>query len=321
MLIRRVVPALLTATLCAVSVGAAYGQAYPTKTVRIVTYNPGGSNDLAARIIAQGLTGPLGQPVIVDNRGGGVQPGEVVSKAPSDGYTLLVAGVIYTLGHLLQNAPYDPIRDFEPITMIGISPLVLVVHPSLPVKSVRELIALAKAKPGVLNYATGGQGGATHLATELFKSMAGGLNIVQINYKTAGPAINGLMSGEVGIMFATASAVAPFISSGRSRALAVTSAQPSALAPGLPTVASQGLPGYEFAQFSVIVAPAKTPAPIITRLNQEVVRILSEPDVKQKFLSVGVEVKTTTPEALTAALKAEIAKMGKVIKDAGIKAE
>jgi tripartite-type tricarboxylate transporter receptor subunit TctC len=300
---------------------ASHGQGYPNKPVRIVTYAPGGSNDLAARLIAQGISAPLGQSVIVDNRGGGFVPIETVKNSPADGYTLLVAGVIYTIGPLLQTAPYDPVRDFEPISMLGNSPLVLVVHPSLPVKSVKELIALAKARPGQLNYATGGIGGATHLATELFTSMAGGLKLVQINYRTGGPAVNGLIGGECQLMFATASTVSPHITSGRLRALGVTSTKRSALAPDLATIASTGLPGFESAQFSVIVAPAKTPAAIVSRLNQEVARVLTQPDVKQKFLAAGVEAEPSTPQELTTALKGEITKMGKIIKDAGIKAE
>jgi tripartite-type tricarboxylate transporter receptor subunit TctC len=301
--------------------GATVAQNYPSRPVRIITYGAGGSNDLAARLIAQGIGPSLGQPVVVDNHGSGMVPVELTAKAPPDGYTLLVGGVIFTIGHLLQDTTVDPIRDFEPISEIGISPLVLVVHPSLPANNVKELIALARSKPGVLNYGSTGVSGATHLATELFRSMVGNLNIVEINYKSGAPAINGLMSGEVGLMFVTASTVSQYIKSGRLKALAVTSAEPSQLAPGLPTVAASGVPGYESAQFSVIVAPAKTPAAIITRLNQEVVRAITQPDIKQKFLAIGVEVVASSPQQLTAQLKAEIARMGKVIKEAGIKGE
>jgi tripartite-type tricarboxylate transporter receptor subunit TctC len=321
MLILRYVVWMIPVGLVVLGAGVASGQNYPNKTIRIVTHNPGGSTDVAARIIAQGISGPLGQPVIVDNRGSGILPIELVSKAPADGHTLLVGGVIYTIGHLLQETSYDPVKDFEPISMIGISPQDLVVHPSVPVKTVKELIALAKAKPGVLNYATGGLGGGPHLATELFKSMAGGLNIVRINYKGGPAALNGLIGGETDMLIIGASVVAPLLNSGRLRALAVTSAQPSLLAPGLPTIAASGLPGYESAQFSVIVAPAKTPATIIKLLNQEIVRVLTRPEVKQKFLDVGVEVVASSPEQLGAATRAEIARLDKVIKDAGIKAE
>ncbi len=310
---------LLISAFMAIVSSTSTAQAYPDKTIRIVTYNPGGSNDFAARVIADGISGPLRQPVIVDNRGGGFVPIEIVKNSPPDGYTLLVAGVIYTVGPLLRKAPYDPLKDFAPISKIGSAPLVLVVHPNVPAKSVKQLIALARKEPGVLNYATGGVGGASHLATELFKSMAGGLNIVRIDYKTAAPALVGLMAGECDIMFAAAATAAPNIKSRRLKALAVTSRKPSALAPGLPTVAASGLPGYEFSQFSVMAAPANTPPPIVARLNQEVMRLLSQSDVKQKFLAVGVEAEPTTPQELTADLKEVIASMSNVIREAGIK--
>jgi tripartite-type tricarboxylate transporter receptor subunit TctC len=308
---------IILASIAILIADGSQAQSYPTKPIRIVTFNVGGGNDFTARLIGQGLNRALGQPVIIDNRAGGVIPGEVVAKSAPDGYTLLVAGVIYSIGFLMQDTPYDPLRDFEPISTVGASPLILVVHTSIPVRSVSDLIALAKAKPGQLNYANGGFGGGTHLASELFKTMAGGLNIVRIDYRAAGPAVLGLTAGECGVMFAQSSTVAPFLRSGKLRALGVTSNKPSALAPELPAI-SATLPGFEADYWSLIVAPAKTPASIISMLNREVVRTIEQPDVKQKFLSVGVDANGSTPEQAVDAIKAEIARMSPVIKAAGI---
>ena len=303
--------------------GVASGQNYPSKPIRMVTAEAGGGNDFVARLIAPGLADSLGQQAIVDNRGGagGIIAAEIVAKAAPDGYTLLVyASNIWIIPLLRTHVPYDPVRDFSPITWAARSPNTVVVHPSLPVKSVKELIAFAKARPGALNYGSGGTGATTHLAVELFKAMAK-VNIVRINYKGNAPAIHDLLAGQVQLMFATASLAAPHIRSGRLRALAVTSAQPSALAPGLPTVAASGLPGYESISIYGIFAPAKTPATIITRLNQEMVRILNKADVKEKFLNSGVEPVGSSPEEFAATIKSDMVRMGKVIKDAGIRGE
>ena len=300
-----------------VGTGTAYCQNFPVKPVRIVTSAVGGGNDLLARLLAQGLSGPLGQAVVVDNRAGGVIPGEVVSKSPADGYTLLVAGGAFSTSPLLQETPYDVERDFAPIALIGMSPTILVVHPSLPVRSVKELIALAKARPGELNYGSANTGGSAHLAAELFKSMAA-INIVRVAYKGNGPALSALLGGEVQLMFPNTPSVAPHVKSGKMRALAVTGSQPSALVPGLATVTASGLPGYEAISIDAVYAPAKTPAAIISRLNQEIVRLLNRPEVKEKLLNVGVEVVASTPEQLAAAVRSEIALWSKVIKDAGI---
>lgn len=219
---------------------------------------------------------------------------------------------------MMNNAPWDPVKDFSPIAWAATSPNVLVVHPSVPAKSTRELIALAKGKPGELNYAAGGPGSVPHLAAELFKAMAG-INIIRISYKGTGPALNALSGGEVQLMLAPSGSVAPYIKAGRVRALAVGSTQPSALAPDLPTVAASGLPGYESVAMTGLLAPAKTPATIITRLNQEAVRVINSPDVKEKFLNASVEVVGGTPAQFAAAIKSEMSRMGKVIKDAGIR--
>ncbi len=317
---------LLALIIHASAVSVAYAQQkpqlpgdYPNKSVRIVTVAAGGGADSVARPIAQSLTGSLGQPVIVENRPTIIAI-ETVARAPSDGYTLLVAGsTIWILPLLQSNLPWDPVRDFSPIALATASPLVLVVHPSVPVKSVKELIALAKAKPGMLNYAAGPNGSANHLTAELFKSMAA-VNMVLVPYKGAQPAIIDLISGQVQLLFASTGNASPHVKSGRLRALAVTSGQPSALAPGLPTMAAAGLTGFEAVAVNAVLAPAKTSATIINRLNQEIVRFLNRPEVKERFLNAETEAAPTSPEELAARIKSETISMGKVIKDAGIKA-
>jgi len=302
---------------------AASGQDYPRKPIRLVTAEPGGGNDFAARLIVQGLGGSLGQPMIVDNRGGagGIIAADIVAKAQPDGYTLLLyANNIWIIPLLRSNAPFDVIRDFAPITWAAKSPNTVVVHPALPVKSVEDLIAHARARPGELNYGSGGSGSSTHLAVELLKSMAG-VNIVRVPFRGNAPALNALFAGEVHLMIATAGTVAPHLKSGRLRALAVTSAQPSPLAPGLPTVAASGLPGYESIQIYGVFAPGRTSSVIVKRLHDEIVRVLGRADVKEKFLAAGVEPVGSTPQQLAATIKSEIVRMSKVIKDAGIREE
>ena len=320
-------PIRFLAWMCAIvtpfTVVPVLGQDFPRKPIRIVTAEPGGSSDFAARVIAQALTRNLGHKVVVENRGGGsgIIAAQTVAKSPPDGYTLLNYGPAMWLLPLLQDhVPYDPIRDFSPITLSVTSPNIVVVHPSLPVRSVKELIALAKARPRELNYGSASRGSAAHLGPELFKLMAG-VEIVQVSYKGGGPALIDLLAGQVQLMFASASSVAPHMHSGRLRALAVTSVRPSRLFPGLPTVAAAGLPGYEAISMYGIFAPASTPAPLVTQLNQELVRVLSTPEAKEKFVNVGVEVVGSSPEELAAAIKSEMARMGPVIKKAGIRAD
>jgi len=304
----------LALTLCGASMVSA--QNYPNKVVRIVTAAPGSNNDWGARIIAQELNRSFGQSVIVENRGGVAV--EVTAKAPPDGYTLMFYGnTVWLLPFLRDNVPYDPVRDLAPITLAVTSPIIIVVHPSLPVKSVKELIALAKAKPGQLNYAAGTIGASPHLATELFKAMTG-TNILRVPYKGTGPSVIALVGGEVHLMFSGLGSVAPHIKSGRLRALAVATANPSALTPGLPTVAEAGVPGFEAASMIGMFAPAKTPPAIINLLNQEIVRGLTRPEVKELFLNSGAEVVAGTPEEFAATIKSEMARLGKVIKEAGI---
>ena len=301
---------------------AAYAQAtFPARPIRIVTAAAGGASDFAARVIAQGLTSSFGQQVIVDNRGGGsgVIAAQIVTKSPPDGYTLLLfTSPIWLLPFVQDNVPYDPVKDFAPISLIDSSPSVLAVHPSLPVKSVRALIDLAKARPGQLNYSRASAGGPSHLAAELFKTMAG-VKLVEVPYKGGGPAVLALLAGEVELSFVSPGAASAPIKSQRLRALAVTTAEPSVLFPELPTIAASGLPGFESILVNGMFAPAGTPASIINRLNQEIVQILHRPDVKERFLNTGMETVGTSPEKFEAFVKSEMAKWGKVIKSVGIR--
>ncbi len=313
----RVLPALLlilTGTT-AINTHAASAPAYPAKPIRIVTSLAGGGNDFAARVMALGLTAPLGQPVIVDNRGGELAP-EIVAKAVPDGYTLLVAGSSFWIGPLMHKSAWDPVKDFAPISFTTSAPNVLVSHPSLAVSSIKELIDYAKAKPGTLNYGSSAIGAAAHLAGELFKSMTG-VNIVHIPYKGQGAANAAILGGEVQLTFATPAPITALLKSGKLKALAVTSAKPTALLPGVPTIAAT-VPGFQIGSATSIAAPARTPAAIINRLNQEVVKLLNQSDVKEKFFNVGVEVVGSTPQEFGAAMKSEMSRLGKVIKDAGL---
>lgn len=295
---------------------AAWAQAYPVKPVRIVTVAPGSANDIVARLIAQEIRSGLGQPVVVDNRG--TVAAELVARAPADGYTLLLYGSAVWLSPFIRSTtPYDPVKDFAPITLVASSPNVVVVHPSLPVKSARELITLARSRPGEINYAAGSLGAAPHLAAELFKAM-GKLNIVRVAYKGTGGSLIGILSGEVGLMFPTAGSVTPYIKAGKLRALAVTSLQPTALAPGLPLL-SESLPGYESVSLNGMLAPARTPDNIIRQINAEVAKVMTRADIKEKLVAAGTDAMSTSPEEFAAIIQADMAKWGKVIREAGIR--
>jgi tripartite-type tricarboxylate transporter receptor subunit TctC len=315
MSVLRAAAALLAVAAC---VATAQAQPFPTKPVRFVTSEPGGGNDIVARILADGLTTSLGQRVIVDNRG--IVAAEIAKNATPDGYTLLIYGAnIWLMPFLRDNVPWDALRDFAPVTIAVQLPNILVVHPTLPVKSVRELIDYARARPGKLDYAAGTIGVSPHLSAELFKAMTH-VDIVRVPYKGGGPALNGLIAGETQLMFPNAGSAIPHMKSGRVRALAVSSAQPSVLTPGLPTIAST-VPGYEFVAVICLYAPAKTPAAIIELLNREAVRVLRQPEVKERLFNAGNEVVANTPREFSAYMKADMQKMGKVIRDAGIRAE
>ena len=311
---------LLPAAAMICGAGAVSAQPYPVKPIRLAVTGVGSGGDFAGRVIAQGVSPSIGQQIIVDNRGGSNLPALFVYRAPPDGYTLCLQAAPLWITPFLRKAPYDPIRDFAPVTLAITSPNILVVHPSLPVKSVKELIAFIKARPGQLNYATSGIGGSGFLSAELFKYLAK-LDMLRVNYKGGGLALTELITGQVQMMFANAGAVAPHMRSGRLRALAVTSLKRSVLLPELPPVAEVGLPGYELISVQGIFAPAGTPRPIIDRLNREIVSFLQKPETKQTFLKVGVETVGSTPEELGARVRSEMNTLGKVIKAAGIKVE
>jgi tripartite-type tricarboxylate transporter receptor subunit TctC len=294
-----------------------WAQGFPSKTVRIVTSAAGGNFDMVARTLATGMTGPLGQPVVVDNRGGVVAI-ETVAKAPADGYTLLLSGTTVWLSPFMRkNVSWDPVADFAPVTLAVSAPNVLVVHPSLPVKTVDDLIALARAKPGVLNVGSTTPGGSIHLAAELFDVMAH-VDIVRVSFRGEAAALTTLMSGGIHLMFANVSSGSSHIKSGRLRGIAVTSAQPSPLLPALPSIARAGLPGYEFVSITAVFAPARTPAEVIGRLNAEMVRVLATREVRERLFNAGVETVGSSPEQLGATVKSEMARMGTVIRKAGI---
>jgi tripartite-type tricarboxylate transporter receptor subunit TctC len=300
--------------------GAVHAQEFPTRPVRIVTSAVGGTTDLVARLIAQGLTSSLGQQVIVDNRPTGIIPGEIVVKAPPDGYTLLFHGSSLWMMPLLQKVPFDPVKDLVPVVLAVSTPNLVVVNPAVPAKTIKELISLAKAKSGALNYGSGTSGSSSHLAAEQFKFMAD-VNIVRVPYRGQGPAVLGLLGGEVQMSFATSASVAAHIKSGKLRALAIGTAKPSSLAPGLPTVSESGLPGYQSASNAGMFAPARTPAQLITRLNREIVQALNKQEVKDLLFRDGSEVVGSSPQEFAASIKAEMASLGKVIKAAGIRVE
>lgn len=296
----------------------ANAQEFPSKTVRIVASEAGGGGDFIARLLAVGLTSAFGQQVIVENRGGGVVAGDVVARSAPDGYTLLLYGnTLWLLPLMRKQVPYDPHRDFVPVTLAGRAGNMLVVHPSLPVKSVKDLVALARARAGELNFSTAAPGTINHLAGELFNSMAK-INIVRISYRGSPSALNALVSGEVQLMFATAAPARPHIQAGRVRPLGVTSGTRMPAYPEVPTIGEAGLPGFEAVSFHGIFAPARTPDAILSRLHQEIVRILQRPEIRERFASIGAEPVGSTRDELTAEIKAEVARMGKVIREAGI---
>lgn len=315
---RRVSRWMLSLAFILSSAITAIAQEYPAKPIRIVTATPGGAPDIVTRLLAEQLAITLGQRVIVDNRFGLLAIDAAV-KAPPDGYTLLLYGSAAWVLPLMQDVSYDAVRDLSPVTMATSSPNVVVVHPSLPAKSVRELIALAKARPGELNLAGGTVGSSTHLAAELFNAMAA-VNIVRIPYKGTAQSLTSLMSGELQLMFALLPAALPHVDRGKLRALAVTSARRSALGPGLPTIAESGVPGYEATSQLGMFAPAKTSPVLVNRLSREIVLFLGGADLKQRLFKLGLEAVGSSPQEFSALIKAEMEKWDKLIKTAGLRA-
>jgi tripartite-type tricarboxylate transporter receptor subunit TctC len=297
-------------------------QDYPSRPIRIVVpFAPGGGADFVTRSVATPLAQALRQSIVVDNRagGGGTIGTEVVTSAVPDGYTLVEASAT-TLAVLpiLTKVSYDPVRDLAPITVMGAQTHMVAVHPSLPVKSVKELVALAKGRPGAMNYASSGNGGPNHLGTELFK-LAAGIDMIHIPYKGNGPALVDLVAGQVQMGLMTMATTMPFVRSGRLRALAVTSPKRSNVTPDLPTVAELGFPGFEVRSWYGLLAPARTPVPIINKLQQEIAGVLRRQDVLDRFAGDGVEPGGNTPEEFAAFIAAEMKRWGTVVKAAKIR--
>lgn len=298
--------------------------AYPSKPIRLIApSSPGSGVDIVARIIAQKLSQQLGQQVVVDNRSGaGANLGaEIASKAPPDGYTLFVGTPAHAINSsLYSRLNYDLVRDFSPVSLITTGLYIVVVHPSLPARSIKQLIALAKARPGQLAYASGGQGNATHLAVELFSSMAG-VKMLHVPYKGSGPALTDLIGGQVDLMFANLTAGLPHVKSGRLRALAVTGEQRSPAIPNLPTVMEAGLAGYVVKSYYAVFAPAGTAKDIIDRINSEIATAMRSTDLRERLASEGADPTSSTPGQLSAFIKSEIDKWSKVVEAAHIRAE
>ncbi len=317
---------LAMAVLCIGTLFAGGGAAqtgYPAKPIRIVVpFTPGGSNDLLARIIAQKLNEAWGQPVIIDNRpGAGSTLGiELVVRAPPDGYTLLTTSGGIAINVSLYRLPFNPVADLAPVALLAQMPYLLAVHPSLPARTARELIDLAKVQPGKFVFASSGAGTSSHLAMEMFKSLAK-IDVLHVPYKGGGPAVNALAGGEVQMTFNVITGTLPQARAGRIRALAVSSARRVEIAPELPTVAESGLPGFEAIAWYNMFAPTGTPRSIVNRINAEVNRLLEQPEVRERLLALGVVPFTGTPEALGDYLKLEVARWAKVIREAGIKLE
>ena len=316
-------PYLLAAMLCATA-NTAHAQPYPSKPIRlIVPFPAGGPTDVTARIISPKVSEALGQNVIVENRGGAssIIGSDLVAKSPPDGYTLLNCTVTNTINvSLIAKIPYDMVRDFEPVGQLFITTSILTAHPSLPAKSVKELIALAKARPGQLTYGSAGNGSPSHLAGELLKTMTG-ITLLHIPYKGGGPAAVEQVAGQVQLAFLSAPAVVPFIKSGRLRGLAVTNAKRSLVLPELPTIAETGLPGYVSEGWSGIFAPAKTPAAIVQRLYSEFAAALRDNDVRARLIAAGTEPALASAEDMGKKVRDEIARWGKVVKASGMKVD
>ena len=322
---RPFIPAMLAAAaLMAPGAVPVHAQGYPLRPVRIIVpQSAGGSTDVVARVIAQRLTDALGQSVIVDNRpgAGSINGTDLVAKATPDGHTLLAVAASFTINPSLHKSlPFHPIDDFAPVTQLAALPHVLVVHPSVPAKSVKELIALVRARPGQINYASSGIATSTHLAAELFKHMTG-TDMVNVPYKGGAPAMVAMLAGECQVNFATISTALPQIRAGKLRALAVSTRKRSVAAPEYPTIAESGVPGYDHSSWVGFLAPAKTPQPVIARLHAESVKIVHAPDVKAVLLKDGLEAIGDAPKEFGDLIKAEVAKWAKVVKAAGIKAE
>ena len=321
----KMVPRVVLACFFISAAGGACAQAYPLKPVRLVSpYPPGGANDILARIIGPKLGEYLGQQIVIENRGGatGNIGADYVAKAAPDGYTILMgqASNLTINISLMSKMPYDPVKDLSPVTLVASSPNLLVVHPSLPVRTVKDLVVLAKAKPGSVNYASSGSGSAGHLAGELFKRVAH-VDMVHIPYKGAAPALTDVVAGQAQLYFTSPISSTPFVRGGRLRMVAVTSLQRSPSMPDIPTIAESGYPDFEVVSWWGLLTPAATPKEIISKLHTEIVRVLALPETKAKFADQGADVASNTPEQFAAYIKSEIAKWGRLIRELGVKSE
>jgi len=320
----RIITRMVAGGLLAALPAVVWAQGYPNKTIRmIVPFAAGGPTDVIARTVAQKLTESLGQQVVIDNRAGsgGNIGTDIVAKAAPDGYTLLMAIVGHVINaSLYSKLPYDPVKDFAPITLTGAATIIMVAHPSVPARSIKELIALAKAKPGQLNLASPGSGTPHHLAGELFKIMAG-VDMVHIPYKGAAPAVADLLGGQVSLAVVSLPAALPHVKAGKLTALGITSDRRSAVAPAVPTFAEAGLPGYGLENWYGALAPAGTPREVVSKLNGTMVRALQMTDVKERLNGQGFEIRTSTPEQFAAYLKSEAVKWAKIVKISGAKVD
>ena len=314
---------LCAATLIAGS-GVVMAQEYPANAIRVVVpFPPGGGTDYMGRVVMQKVGESLGTTVVIDNRGGaGSSIGtEIVARSPADGYTVLIISGAHAINpSIYAKLPYDSVRDFAPVTMFASGPALLVVHPTVPAKSVKELIALARARPGQLNYASAGIGTPPHLSGELFKTMAG-IDMVHVPYKGNGPAYTDLIGGQVTVMFPNVSTAMAHVRAGKLRALAVTTKYRTPSAPELPTISEAGVPGYDVSSWYGLLAPAGTPPAVVSKLQTEIARVLRSPDVSKNLTSQGLDLVGNTPEEFSAIIKSEIVKWAKVAKASGAKAE
>jgi tripartite-type tricarboxylate transporter receptor subunit TctC len=311
--------------LTALVSGPVFGDVYPTRTIHMVVPSSAGAGvtDIMARLVGRHLSAQIGQQVVIDNRPGasGILGSEVVSRAAPDGYTLLVANVSLVVNPFLYpKMPYDPLTDFMPVTMVNSAPLLLVVHPSIVAKSVKELIAYAKSHPGQLNYGSGGRGSTPYLAAELFKSLSG-IDVLHVPYKGGAPALSDLVGGQLSFMIENMPGTMPYVMAGNLRALAITSPQRSSLAPELPTMAEAGVPGYEMSGWNGIFAVKGTPPEIVGRLHGEVAKMLRAPQVRRELAALGAEAVGDTPDEFGAFLKADMARWGKIIQEKGIRSD
>jgi tripartite-type tricarboxylate transporter receptor subunit TctC len=305
--------------------GAQSAAQFPTKPVRLVIpFPPGGGNDLLGRAFAERLGQRLGQAMIADNRGGASTAiaAELVARAPADGHTLLLATIatLAVLPGFKANLPYDPVKDFDPVSLISASPYLLVVNPGVPVKSVKELIAMAKSKPGQINYASPGHGTMNHLTFELFKA-ASGADLTHVPYKGTGPALADVLGGHVGVMFASTSSVRPLVISGKLRALGISTVKRSPAMPDVPPIAESGVPGFDASSWAGLVVPRGTPAAIIARLNAEVIAVVRQGDLREHLESQGYVLQTSTPQEFAAHIRTELVRYRKLIKGAGLTVE